>query len=500
MPPSGVGALHLQPAASIHRMSSPTVRTRFAPSPTGYLHVGTARTALYSYLYARRNQGSFVLRIEDTDVARNVEGGADEIAETLRWLGLRWDEGYGVGGPNGPYRQSERLDRYHAAVNALIAKGQAYPCYCTPEEIEQRKAAEGEGLPPGYDGHCRNLTRAQLETYEAEGRRPAVRFRLPDEGETVVDDLIRGRVVFQNNTLTDFVALRPTGIPTYLFAAVYDDVDMRVSHVIRGEDLLPATPRQIHVFRALGREQPPVFAHLPLLVGSDRKKLSKRRHQVAVEEYRAQGILPEAMVNYLALLGWGYDETREQFTLQELEQLFTLERVSRNPAMFDDAKLEAINGWYIRALEPRDLAERLLPFMERDGYHVDVELLTRAVPLIAERITRLDQGPDMLGFLFVDPVELDADAAAKVLDDDARGFLDDAAKVIRQVEPWASDEIERALRELAERAGQKPRKAFQPVRLAITGRLVSPPLFESMELLGRERSLARLERARAFGR
>jgi glutamyl-tRNA synthetase len=483
-------------------MSSPTVRTRFAPSPTGYLHVGTARTALYNFLYARRHEGTFVLRIEDTDVARNIAGGADEIVDTLRWLGLSWDEGYGVGGPNGPYRQSERLDRYHTAVNALIAKGEAYPCYCTADEIEQRRqAAEGSGLPPGYDGHCRNLSTAQLEAYEAEGRKPAVRFRLPDEGETVVEDVIRGRIVFQNSTLTDFVVMRPTGIPTYLFAAVYDDVDMAISHIIRGEDLLPATPRQIHVFRALGREQPPAFAHLPLLVGSDRKKLSKRRQQVALEEYRAQGYLPEAIVNYLALLGWGYDETTEHFTLRELQQVFSLERVSRNPAMFDDAKLDAINGWYIRRLEPSDLAARLLPFMERAGYRdLDIDLLTRAVPLIAERVTRLDQGPDMLGFLFLDQVGLDPEQAARVLTEEARGFLDAAAKVLRPVEPWTSEAIERALRELAEEQGQKPRKAFQPIRLAITGRLVSPPLFESMELLGRERSLARLERTSAFGR
>jgi glutamyl-tRNA synthetase len=483
-------------------MSSPTVRTRFAPSPTGYLHVGTARTALYNFLYARRHEGTFVLRIEDTDVARNIAGGADEIVDTLRWLGLSWDEGYGVGGPNGPYRQSERLDRYHTAVNALIAKGEAYPCYCTADEIEQRRqAAEGSGLPPGYDGHCRNLSTAQLEAYEAEGRKPAVRFRLPDEGETVVEDVIRGRIVFQNSTLTDFVVMRPTGIPTYLFAAVYDDVDMAISHIIRGEDLLPATPRQIHVFRALGREQPPAFAHLPLLVGSDRKKLSKRRQQVALEEYRAQGYLPEAIVNYLALLGWGYDETTEHFTLRELQQVFSLERVSRNPAMFDDAKLDAINGWYIRRLDPSDLAARLLPFMERAGYRdLDIDLLIRAVPLIAERVTRLDQGPDMLGFLFLDQVELDPEQAARVLTEEARGFLDAAAKVLRPVEPWTSEAIEHALRELAEEQGQKPRKAFQPIRLAITGRLVSPPLFESMELLGRERSLARLERASAFGR
>jgi glutamyl-tRNA synthetase len=475
-----------------------SVRTRFAPSPTGYLHVGTARTALYNYLFARRQGGSFVLRVEDTDVARNVEGGADEIAEMLQWLGLRWDEGYGVGGPHGPYVQSERLDRYHTAVNALVARGAAYPCYCTPEELEQRRqAAEARGLPPGYDGHCRELSSAQLQAYEAEGRRAAVRFRLPDEGETVVHDLIRGEVSFPNSTLTDFVVMRPNGIPTYLFAAVYDDVDMAITHVIRGEDLLPSTPRQVHVFRALGRAEPPLFAHLPLLVGADRKKLSKRRDQVALEDYRDQGYLPEAMVNYLALLGWGYDETREHFTLADLERLFSIERVSRNPAMFDNQKLEALNGWYIRQLPPEELARRLQPFLARAGHpDADLDLLTRAAPLIAERITRLDQGPDMLGFLLEEQVQLDPEEAAKVLTEEARGFLDAVAKVLEPLEPWSAEAIERALRELADERGLKPRKAFQPVRLAVTGRLVSPPLFESIELLGRDRTLARLKRAR----
>ncbi len=482
-------------------MSRPTVRTRFAPSPTGYLHVGTARTALYNYLFARRHQGTFVLRVEDTDVARNVEGGADEIAETLHWLGLEWDEGYGVGGGHGPYVQSERLDRYHTGVNALIAHGQAYPCYCTSGELEERRrTAQARGLPPGYDGHCRNLSSSQLQAYEAEGRKPAVRFRLPDEGETVVEDLIRGRVTFQNSVLTDFVVMRPSGIPTYLFAAVYDDVDMAISHVIRGEDLLPSTPSQVHVFHALGRQEPPIFAHLPLLVGDDRRKLSKRRDQVALEDYRAQGFLPEAMVNYLALLGWGYDETTEHFSLADLERLFSIERVSRNPAMFDNQKLEALNGWYIRQLAPEDLAGRLQPFLARAGHpDAGLDLVTQAAPLISERITRLDQGPDMLGFLLSDQVELDPAEAAKVLTEEARGFLDAAAKFLQPLEPWSAEAIERALRELADERGLKPRKAFQPVRLAITGRLVSPPLFESIELLGRDRSVARLERARGLG-
>jgi nondiscriminating glutamyl-tRNA synthetase len=265
---------------SIRRMSE-RVRTRFAPSPTGFLHVGTARTALYSYLFARRHGGQFVLRIEDTDAGRNVADSAAGIVDGLRWLGLDWDEGYLKGGPHEPYVQTERLDRYHAAVNALVAQRDAYLCYCTTEELEQRrKAAEAHGLPPGYDGHCRHLRPDQVRAYEAEGRKPAVRFRLPDEGETVVEDLIRGRVAFDNATLTDFVILRANGIPTYHLSAVFDDVDMGVTHVIRGEDLFPSTARHVHLFRALGRPTPPAFAHLPLIVGADRRKLSKRRDKL----------------------------------------------------------------------------------------------------------------------------------------------------------------------------------------------------------------------------
>src|SRR4029453_8897404 len=274
---------------SIRRMSE-TVRTRFAPSPTGFLHVGTARTALYSYLFARRHGGVFLLRIEDTDTERNVADSAAGIVDGLRWLGLDWDEGYLKGGPHGPYVQTERLDRYHAAVNALVAHGDAYLCYCTTEELEQRRrAAEAHGLPPGYDGHCRHLRPDPGRASGVEGRRPAVRFRLPDGGETVVEDLIRGRVVFDNATLTDSVTLRAKGIPPYPFPATYDDVDMAISHVIRGEDLFPSTPRHIHVFRALGRETPPPFAHLPLIVGADRRKLSKRRDKVSVQQFREEG-------------------------------------------------------------------------------------------------------------------------------------------------------------------------------------------------------------------
>jgi glutamyl-tRNA synthetase len=476
---------------------SQTVRTRFAPSPTGYLHVGTARTALYCYLYARRHDGAFVLRIEDTDAERNVAASAQAIVDGLRWLGLDWDEGYDKGGPNGPYVQTERLDRYRAATNALVAQGDAYPCYCTPEELEQRrKAAEARGLPPGYDGRCRGLSTEQVRAFEAEGRRPAVRFRLPDEGETVVEDLIRGTVRFDNASLSDFVIMRANGIPTYHFSAVFDDVDMAISHVIRGEDLFPSTPLHVHVFRALGRPTPPAFAHLPLIVGPDRRKLSKRRDQVSVEGFRNAGYLPEAIVNYLALLGWSLDDHTELFTLAELERVFSLERVSRNPAAFDTKKLDALNGHYVRRLEPADFARRALPFVQAAGFpDADPQLLARAAPLVVERITRLDEAPGMVGFLLSDPVELDQAAAAKVLTDEARGFLVDAAKRLEAVEPWTAAAIEETLRGLQQERELKPKTAFQPVRLAITGRLVSPPLFESMELLGKARSLARLERA-----
>jgi glutamyl-tRNA synthetase len=479
---------------------SERVRTRFAPSPTGFLHVGTARTALYSYLFARRNGGQFVLRIEDTDTGRNVADSAAGIVDGLRWLGLGWDEGYLVGGPHEPYVQTERLDRYHAAVNALVAHGDAYLCYCTAEELEERRqAAAAHGLPPGYDGHCRHLRPDQVRAYEAEGRRPAVRFRLPDEGETVVTDVVRGTVPFDNATLTDFVILRANGVPTYHFSAVYDDVDMGVTHVIRGEDLFPSTPLHVHVFRALGRETPPVFAHLPLIVGADRRKLSKRRDKLSVQQYRDDGYLPEALVNYLALLGWSLDDHTELFTLADLERVFSLERVSRNPAAFDVKKLDALNGHYLRQLDPADFAARALPFVEAEGLQdADPQLLERAAPLVQERVNHLTEVPGMVGFLFGDEVELDQAATAKVLTDDGRAFLAEAAKRLGETEPWTAAAVEETLRALQTERGLKPKTAFQPVRLAVTGRLVSPPLFESMELLGKPRSLARLDRAAAL--
>jgi glutamyl-tRNA synthetase len=495
-----------------HADDGPTVRTRFAPSPTGYLHVGTARTALFNYLFARRTRGTFVLRIEDTAVDRNVEGGEEAIADALRWLGLAWDEGYGVGGPHGPYVQTARLDRYRAAASRMVAEGTAYHCWCTPDEIEARAAArraQGIKQAPGYDRHCRDLSDAQRRAYEAEGRVPAVRFRMPAEGVTVVHDLIRGRVEFDNALETDRVILRPSGIPTYQLAAVYDDVDMGITHVIRGEDLFPSTPMQIHVGAALGRPAPPQFAHLPLLVGADGKKLSKRYGDVALESYRAKGYLPEALVNYLALLGWSFDDHTEFFTLADLEQAFTIERVTRNPAMFDPVKLGAINGQHLRALPAADFAARALPFVRASGppgppvdgnggADPDLALLERAAPLVQERVSRLDEVPGMVAFLYTDEVTLDPADAAKVLNEVGREFLTAASKALEELPTWTAEEIETTLRTLQQQRGIGARKAFQPVRLAVTGRLVSPPLFESMALLGRERSLSRLAAAAAY--
>jgi glutamyl-tRNA synthetase len=313
----------------------------------------------------------------------------------------------------------------------------------------------------------------------------------------VVEDLVRGTVVFDNATLTDFVILRANGIPTYHFSATFDDVDMAVSHVIRGEDLFPSTPRHVHLFRALGRATPPAFAHLPLIVGADRRKLSKRRDRVSVQQFREDGYLPEAMVNYLALLGWSLDDHTELFSLADLERLFSLERVSRNPAAFDVKKLDALNGHYLRQLSPADFAARAWPFVEAEGYKADPELLAAAAPLVQERVNHLTEVSGMVGFLLDDEVELDPAAAAKVLTDEGRAFLAEAAARLDKTDPWTAAAIEATLRGLQQERDLKPKTAFQPVRLAVTGRLVSPPLFESMELLGKARSLARLERAAA---
>jgi glutamyl-tRNA synthetase len=476
-------------------MSSP-VRTRIAPAPSGYIHVGNARTALYNWLFTRRHGGTFVLRVEDTDAKRVSEEGYEGVLEDLRWLGLDWDEGPEVGGPFGPYRQSERFERYDAVARQLLDKGRAYRCYCTPEEVAERRKAKQRRAPPGYDGHCRRLSAARRAALEAEGRPSALRFAVP-EGRTVeFDDIVRGAIVTASDQIADFVIKRSDGSPTYLLAAGVDDALMNITHVIRGDDLMAATPRQLLLREAMGVVDSPRFAHLPQIVDARGRPLSKRWGDVAVKAYRKQGFLPEAIINYLALLGWSYDDRTNIFSRDELVSKFSLERVGRNPAAFDVAKLEWLNGHYIRQLSPERLARELEPLCVAAGLpasHAEGRRKLSAVaPLLLERLKRLDEAPPMIRFLFETPSP--DDRARRALE----GQQDYLAAVTQAVEPlekWTASAIEEALRGLAERRALKPKQAFQPIRAAVTGTLVSPPLFESLEILGREATLERLRAA-----
>ena len=468
------------------------VRVRYAPAPTGFLHVGGARTALYDWLFARHHGGTFVLRIEDTDRERSTEESVSAIQEALRWLGIDWDEGPEVGGPFGPYRQTERMDVYRAAVDALLAIEQAYPCWCTPEELdERRKATLARGRPWRYDRRCLQRPEAERLALGSEGRPHAIRFLSPGH-DVVVHDLVRGDARFPAADLDDFVILRSNGFPTYLLAAAVDDWKMEMTHVIRGEDLFSSTPRQLLLMEALGVESPPRYAHLPLIVGPDRQPLSKRHGAVSVESFRDEGFLPEAMVNYLALLGWSFDERTTFFSREELVERFELSRVARNPAAFDREKLEWMNGHYLREMRPDRLAALLLERLEAEGIGADLETVRQAVPLVQERMKLLSEAPGLLRFLFED---VEPDERAGTMLDGQEDYLRAVAERLEKVDPWSHEAVEAALRELREERGLSSKKAFQPIRAAVTGSLVSPPLFESIALLGRERCLARIRAA-----
>ena len=493
-------------------VSSPgNVRVRFAPSPSGDLHVGNVRTALYDWAYARHTGGTFVFRIEDTDSARVTPEYIRAAVEAMRWLGLDWDEGPEVGGPHAPYLQSERLPLYRRWAQRFLDDGHAYLCYESPAEAEARVARQkADNLQPGYDGHSRDLTAGQRAAYEAEGRVPVVRFRMP-EGSTTFTDLIRGEVTFEHRYVPDFVLMRADGSPLYTLAVAVDDVLMAITHVVRGEDLLSSTPRQIAVYRAMGLtdDQIPAFAHLPFVMGQDNAKLSKRHGAVTIGQFRADGYLPEALCNYLALLGWSLgDGDREEFDLAELAATFTLERVNKSPARFDPKKLDSLNGAWIRRLDAADLVGRITPFLQGAGLVADpptdeqLRLVAGAAPLVRERMTRLSEAVGMIGFLLVADAAFtpDAEDAAKALTADARPVLQAATKALEGLADFSAAGIEAVLRTaLIEDLGLKPKSAFGAVRVAVTGRRVSPPLFESMELLGRDRTLARLAAAVAAG-
>lgn len=452
-----------------------------------------------------------MFRIEDTDVSRDSQESYDTLLDVMRWLGFEWDEGPEVGGPYGPYRQSERYDTYADVAARLHAAGRAYRCYCSQAELEQRnEQAKVEHRAPGYDGHCRDLTEAQVAAYVDEGREPVLRFRMPDHA-IMFDDVVRGEITFQAEHVPDYVLVRANGHPLYTLTNPVDDALMRITHVLRGEDLLSSTPRQVALFEALaeigvGTGVTPRFGHLPYVMGQGNKKLSKRDPEASLLAYRDRGFLPEGLLNYLALLGWAIADDRDIFGMAEMVEAFTLERVNPNPARFDMKKCEAINAAHIRLLPVDALADRLVQYLtdaELLGASPTVKqraIVRAAAPLIHERITTLGEGAEMLRFLLVsdDGFEVDADEAAKVLDGEGRSVVQASYDVLSEVSTWNTEGIESALRgRLVEELGLKPRNAFGPVRVAVTGRRVSPPLFESMELLGRERSLDRLRQVGA---
>lgn len=480
------------------------IRVRFCPSPTGTPHVGLIRTALFNWAYARKVGGKFIFRIEDTDAQRDSEESYAQIIEALTWMGLDWDEGVEVGGPHEPYRQSQRTEIYLDVIQKLRAAGQVYESFLTSEEIEQRNIANGRAVQLGYDNSERELSEEQIAAYKAEGREPALRLRVPD-CDITFQDLVRGEITFPAGSFPDFVVVRPGGQPLYTLVNPVDDALMGVTHVLRGEDLLSSTPRQIALYNAMFEagitKFIPRFGHLPFVMGEGNAKLSKRNPESNLFLHRDRGFIKEGLLNYLALLGWSIGADRDIFTLQEMCQVFDVADVNPNPARFDQKKADAINAAHIRLLNPEDFRNRLIPYLQSAGLvsatptEVEMDILTKSAPLIQERITVLSEAVSMLKFLFItnNQLEIDADALSG-LPENATAIVSEALEAIKPISDFTTENIQSALQlALIDKLGEKPRNAFGPVRTAISGRRVSPPLFESMELLGKAESIARLE-------
>jgi glutamyl-tRNA synthetase len=491
-------------------MADSPVRVRFAPSPTGALHVGGARTAIYNWAFARRTGGTFILRIDDTDPGRSVAENTAQILRSLEWLGIDWDEGPGVGGPSGPYFQTERAANYTAAIERMKANGTAYPCFCSTEELQAKREsvrageAGAEARVSGYDRTCRRLDPAVAKARIAAGQPHVWRLAVPeDRGDIVVRDAVRGETVFPASAMDDYVLVRGDGTPTYNFATVVDDADMGITHVIRGDDHLSNTPRQILVYEALGRPVP-LFAHLSMIWGSDGKKLSKRHGATSVEAFRDEGYLPEALLNYLALLGWSLDGETTIIPAETLKTHFSLERISMSPAVFDFEKLEWMNGVYIREMDRAEFVERMIPWLAAAGLGSTQDLearrewLLELAPMVADRAKRMTDIAPMVRYLFADEIALEPAAVQKTLSgDEARRALVATRDALAQLASWTAPAVEEALRPIPGALETKPKSVFQAVRVAVTGSLVSLPLFESIALLGRERTLARLKAAEA---
>jgi glutamyl-tRNA synthetase len=482
-------------------MSHSVPRLRFAPSPTGYLHVGGARTALFNWLYARRHGGVFVLRIEDTDVERSSDEMVTGILESMRWLGLDWDEGPGIGGPHGPYFQSQRLARYRELAEQLVSTGAAYYCYCDPDEIKaKRDAAQARGEVWEYDRTCRSLASDEVARREAAGRRRAIRFKTPD-GATAFADIVQGRIEFDHAHLEDFVVLRSDGHPTYHLSVVADDVDMRITHVVRGADHISNTPKQVLLYEALGAPVPE-FAHVPLILGPDKRRLSKRHGATSVGEYERQGYVPEAMVNFLALLGWSPGDDRELFSREELVGVFGLDGINTSNAVFNPEKLDWFNAMHIARLSTPELIGRLEPAFRAAGLWRDAfagdeqEWFGRVTDLLRPRCRRLTEYPEAARYFIEDPAEYDGPAARKhFASPEVPALLTALAGALAVLPSFTPEPLEACVRGLAEAGGSKPAALIHATRLALTGRSASPGLFEVMELLGRDRTVARLRAA-----
>ena len=475
------------------------VRVRYAPSPTGYPHIGNIRTALFNWLFARHHGGKFIVRIEDTDQERLVPGAVDGILDGLNWLDIDWDEGPRVGGPYGSYFQSERLPLYQEAAEKLIAQGAAYRCYCSRERLAQvRQEQERTKQATRYDGHCRDLNDAQRRSLGAEGGPSVVRFAMPHSGVTQLQDLIRDDVEWQNELLDDFILLKSDGFPTYHLAVVTDDYLMQISHVLRAEEWLSSAPRHLQLYQALGYPLPQ-YGHLPMILGPDRSKLSKRHGATSILEYRDDGYLPDALRNFMVLLGWSLDDKTEVMPLDTIMENFTLGRVGKPAAIFDREKLSWMNGLYIREMAAEALADAMLPFLERglpaELLPVDREYLLRIVPLVQERLKLLSEAAEMTAYFFeaqpdYDPATLVQRGATA---EETLAALERAGNDLRVVPDFTAPVLEELLRQAGEELGLAPRRFFGTLREAVTGRSVSPPLFETMEVLGRERVLPRLQ-------
>ncbi len=477
------------------------VRTRIAPSPTGLPHIGNFRTIVFNWLFARHHGGQFVVRIEDTDVARKVEGAMEAMLDGLRWLGLDWDEGPEVGGPHGPYLQSQRLPIYKEHADRLIAQGDAYYCFCSPERLAaMRQEQQQRKEPPGYDRLCRGLTEAEVRAKLDEGIVPVVRFKVPLEGSTSFHDLIHGDITFPNAALDDFVLIKSDGYPTYHMAHLVDDHLMQITHVLRADEWISSTPRHILLYQAFGWE-PPKFAHVPQILGPDRSKLSKRHGATSVLAYRDMGYLPEAMLNYLALLGWAYDATTEIMSREELIRYFTIEKINRTGAIFDITKLDWMNGYYIRQLTVSDLTSRVMPYLQAAGLATeqDREYVERVIPLVQERIRKLSDIVEFTDFFFADTLEYDGSLLIQkgMTAERSLEALRTARERIIALPTWDRTKLEELLRPLAEELGVKTGQLFGLLRVATTGKTAAPPLFETMEVLGRERVMPRLDVAEA---